>query len=169
MGKRRLRMMAVAMALVVAAGQSGAGFVSGMGSVTKVCAETEDTTEQEYITADGCYTYKILDAEKKTAALTKVDKTKLSVTEVDSQNVLTIPSKVDDEYTVTELGDNLFCMVYEVGPVDSQTEDSDSNQTGETDSDQTDDTDGDQTEDKKNNHIEKVVYPVLSGKKTDHG
>ena len=52
-------MMAVAMALVVAAGQSGAGFVSGMGSVTKVCAETEDTTEQEYITADGCYTYKI--------------------------------------------------------------------------------------------------------------
>jgi hypothetical protein len=56
MGKRRLRMMAVAMALVVAAGQSGAGFVSGMGSVTKVCAETEDTTEQEYITADGCYT-----------------------------------------------------------------------------------------------------------------
>lgn len=90
-----------------------------MGSVTKVCAETEDTTEQEYITADGCYTYKILDAEKKTAALTKVDKTKLSVTEVDSQNILTIPSKVDDEYTVTELGDNLFCMVYEVGPVDS--------------------------------------------------
>ena len=137
-------MMAVAMALVVAAGQSGAGFVSGMGSVTKVCAETEDTTEQEYITADGCYTYKILDAEKKTAALTKVDKTKLSVTEVDSQNILTIPSKVDDEYTVTELGDNLFCMVYEVGPVDSQTEDADSNQTGETDSDQTDDTDGDQ-------------------------
>ena len=149
MGKRRLRMMAVAMSLVVAAGQSGAGFVSGMGSVTKVCAETEDTTEQEYITADGCYTYKILDAEKKTAALTKVDKTKLSVTEVDSQNILTIPSKVDDEYTVTELGDNLFCMVYEVGPVDSQTEDADSNQTGETDSDQTDDTDGDQTEDKK--------------------
>lgn len=49
-------MMAVAMALVVAAGQSGAGFVSGMGSVMKVCAETEDTTEQEYITADGCYT-----------------------------------------------------------------------------------------------------------------
>ena len=48
--------MAVAMALVVAAGQSGAGFVSGMGSLTKVCAETEDTTEQEYITADGCYT-----------------------------------------------------------------------------------------------------------------
>lgn len=135
--------MAVAMALVVAAGQSGVGFVSGMGSVTKVCAETEDTTEQEYITADGCYTYKILDAEKKTAALTKVDKTKLSVTEVDSQNILTIPSKVDDEYTVTELGDNLFCMVYEVGPVDSQT----------------DDTDGDQTEDKKNNHIEKVVIP----------
>lgn len=79
-----------------------------MGSVTKVCAETEDTTEQEYITADGCYTYKILDAEKKTAALTKVDKTKLSVTEVDSQNILTIPSKVDDEYTVTELGDNCF-------------------------------------------------------------
>ena len=152
-------MMAVAMALVVAAGQPGAGFVSGMGSVTKVCAETEDTTEREYITADGCYTYKILDAEKKTAALTKVDKTKLSVTEVDSQNVLTIPSKVDDEYTVTELGDNLFCMVYEVGPVDSQTEDADSNQTGETDSDQTDDTDGDQTEDKKNNHIEKVVIP----------
>lgn len=93
--------------------------------------------------------YKILDAEKKTAALTKVDKTKLSVTEVDSQNILTIPSKVDDEYTVTELGDNLFCMVYEVGSVDSQTEDADSNQTGETDSDQTDDTDGDQTEDKK--------------------
>lgn len=48
-----------------------------MGSVTKVCAETEDTTEQEYITADGCYTYKILDAEKKTAALTKVDKNKV--------------------------------------------------------------------------------------------
>ena len=87
-------MMAVAMALVVAAGQSGAGFVSGMGSVTKVCAETEDTTEQEYITADGCYTYKILDAEKKTVALTKVDKTKLSVTEVDSHNILTITSKV---------------------------------------------------------------------------
>lgn len=143
MGKRRLRMMAVAMALVVAAGQSGAGFGSGMGSVTKVCAETEDTTEQEYITADGCYTYKILDAKKKTVALTKVDKTKLSVTEVDSQNVLTIPSKVDAEYTVTELGDNLFCMVYEVGPVDSQTEDADSIQ----------------TEDTKNNHIEKVVIP----------
>ncbi|WP_264293249.1 MULTISPECIES: hypothetical protein [Clostridia] len=35
MGKRRLRMMAVAMALVVAAGQSGAGFVSGMGSVQR--------------------------------------------------------------------------------------------------------------------------------------
>lgn len=136
-------MMAVAMALVVAAGQSGAGFGSGMGSVTKVCAETEDTTEQEYITADGCYTYKILDAEKKTVALTKVDKTKLTVTEVDSQNVLTIPSKVDDEYTVTELGDNLFCMVYEVGPVDSQTEDADSIQ----------------TENTKNNHIEKVVIP----------
>lgn len=31
---------------VVGGGQSGAGFVSGMGSVTKVCAETEDTTEQ---------------------------------------------------------------------------------------------------------------------------
>lgn len=136
-------MMAVAMALVVAAGMLGAGFGSGMGSVTKVCAETEDTTGQEYITADGCYTYKILDAEKKTVALTKVDKTKLSVTEVDSQNVLTIPSKVDDEYTVTELGDNLFCMVYEVGPVDSQTEDADSIQ----------------TEDTKNNHIEKVVIP----------
>ena len=135
--------MAIAMALVVAAGQSGADFGSGMGSVTKVCAETEDTTEQEYITADGCYTYKILDAKKKTVALTKVDKTKLSVTEVDSQNVLTIPSKVDDEYTVTELGDNLFCMVYEVGPVDSQTEDADSIQ----------------TEDTKNNHIEKVVIP----------
>ena len=159
MGKRRLQMIAIAMAFVMAAGQSGAGFGSAIGSVTKVCAESEDTTEQEYITADGCYTYKILDAEKKTAALTKVDKTKLSVTEVDSQNVLTIPSKVDDEYTVTELGDNLFCMVYEVGPVDSQTEDADSNQTGETDSDQIDDTDGDQTEDKKNNHIEKVVIP----------
>ena len=35
MGKRRLRMMAVAMALVVAAGQFGAGFVSGMGSVQR--------------------------------------------------------------------------------------------------------------------------------------
>lgn len=140
--------MAVAMALVVAAGQSGAGFGSGMGSVTKVCAETEDTTEQEYITADGCYTYKILDAKKKTVALTKVDKTKLSVTEVDSQNVLTIPSKVDDEYTVTELGNNLFYMVYEVG---EDEEGADSAQTGETDSDQTEDT--------KNNHIEKVVIP----------
>lgn len=70
------------------------------------------------------------------AALTKVDKTKLTVTEVDSQNVLTIPSKVDDEYTVTELGDNLFCMVYEVG---EDEEGADSAQTGETDSDQTED------------------------------
>ena len=70
------------------------------------------------------------------AALTKVDKTKLTVTEVDSQNVLTIPSKVDDEYTVTELGNNLFYMVYEVG---EDEEGADSAQTGETDSDQTED------------------------------
>lgn len=85
------------------------------------------------------------DGKKK---VTKVDKTKLSVTEVDSQNVLTIPSKVDDEYTVTELGNNLFYMVYEVG---EDEEGADSAQTGETDSDQTEDT--------KNNHIEKVVIP----------
>lgn len=52
MGKRRLRMMAVAMALVV----GGRAVRSRLCQWYGICAETEDTTEQEYITADGCYT-----------------------------------------------------------------------------------------------------------------
>jgi|UniRef100_UPI0040250D93 hypothetical protein len=109
MGKRRLRMMAVAMALVVAAGMIGGSF-ENQGTISEVQAEETDTI---YTTENRYYQYRILDKEKKTIEIVKGVEGGLVLKIVEGKAVLNIPSELEG-YTVVSLGGEAFANMIKI-------------------------------------------------------
>ena len=109
MGKRRLQMMAIAMALVVAAGMLGGAF-ENPGTISEVQAEETDTI---YTTENRYYQYRILDKEKKTIEIVKGVEGGLVLELVKGRAVLNIPSELEG-YTVVSISEEAFANMIKI-------------------------------------------------------
>lgn len=109
MGKRRLQMMAIAMAFVVAAGMLGGAF-ENPGTISEVQAEETDTI---YTTENRYYQYRILDKEKKTIEIVKGVEGGLVLELVKGGAVLNIPSELEG-YAVVSISEEAFANMIKI-------------------------------------------------------
>ena len=105
-------MMAVAMALVVAAGMLGGAF-ENPGTISTISEVQAEETDTIYTTENRYYQYRILDKEKKTIEIVKGVEGGLVLELVKGRAVLNIPSELEG-YTVVSIGEEAFANMIKI-------------------------------------------------------